>query len=527
MRKKWAGYTVAFSLCMSLLAPAGQSRAADVSVRVTLPDFAVNLNGHTVENQYREYPLLVYRDITYFPMTWYDTRMLGLEATWSPDDGLNIKQSRVTSTYVPYKSERRNAAAYAAEVPASAVTINGKAIDNTKEEYPLLSFRDVTYFPLTWRFAHDEFGWDYRWSDTGGLSITSHNPQLQTAPLPAYAGENDVALFKGYYYFVETTDTTNHVYRAPVRKPSDKEEIYSYNFYSTDMLPKVVSFQIRDNTLWFKYHLGGGFVGSDYFVKIGDDGKAELLRHGYLNFRDTPYGTLIVLQGASAFEGGNLYLSPPGQDDANRKRVGDPKLMYAVKYDGTWSLGPNDEVSYTAIVGDDVYILASRSDSDANKIYKINLKTNKTEKIVDSSVSRFRMLDNKLYYVKDEDNALYSSALDGTDEIKLSDHAVSWFDSIDGNVFYTTKKEGNRFELYQADPNREDPLVWTTPVASVQVANDRLVCRFGENDDYGVVLLDGSGRLLLSVADPISHVLTSDEGILLESARDSSVEFIR
>jgi hypothetical protein len=59
---------------MYLLSPSGHSQAADVSVRVTLPDFAVNLNGHTVENQFREYPLLDYHDITYFPMTWYDSR---------------------------------------------------------------------------------------------------------------------------------------------------------------------------------------------------------------------------------------------------------------------------------------------------------------------------------------------------------------------------------------------------------------------------------------------------------------------
>jgi hypothetical protein len=337
MRKKWAGYTFVFSLCMSLLAPAGHSRAADESVRVTLPDFAVNLNGHTVENQYRDYPLLVYRDITYFPMTWYDTRLLGLEANWSPDDGLNIKQSRVTSSYVPYKSERRNAAAYAAEVPASAVTINGKEIDNTKEKYPLLSFRDVTYFPLTWRFAHDEFGWDYKWNQTNGLSITSHNPQVQTVGLPEYAGKNDVALYKGYYYFVETTGTTNHVYRAPMQQPSDKEEIYSYNFGTTDMMPRVISFQIRDNNLWFSYHLGGGVTGGDEFVKIGEDGKAELLHQGYLDFRETLYGTLIVQQGASAFEGGNLYLLPSGQEEANRKKVGDPNLKFAVMFNGTWS----------------------------------------------------------------------------------------------------------------------------------------------------------------------------------------------
>jgi hypothetical protein len=268
-------------------------------------------------------------------------------------------------------------------------------------------------------------------------------------------------------------------------------------------------------------------MGSEEFVKIGDDGKAELMHSGKLDFRDTPYGTLIVLLGASAFEGGNLFLSPVGQDKTILKNVGDPGVNYGVHV--TYSGGGETSIpdSSTTVIGDDVYVLASHGQFDLNKIYKINLKTNKNDKIVDTSLSWFRIINNKLYYVKDEDNALYSSALDGTGEMKLSHHAVSWFDIIDGNVFYTTKKEANRFELYQANPNGEDPLVWTTPVADVQVLNDRLVCRFGDNDDYGVVLLDGSGRLQLKVADPISHALTSDEGILLESSMDSSIKFVR
>ncbi|MFC3845680.1 hypothetical protein ACYEXS_29955 [Paenibacillus sp. MAH-36] len=97
MRKKMYGYSVIFSLCMSLLMPTGGALAGEFNVRVTLPNFEVKLNGHKVENQFREYPLLVYRDITYFPMTWYDTRLLGLEANWSQGEGLNIKQKQVTS----------------------------------------------------------------------------------------------------------------------------------------------------------------------------------------------------------------------------------------------------------------------------------------------------------------------------------------------------------------------------------------------------------------------------------------------
>lgn len=514
MRKKWVGFAVILSLCMSLLAPEGYSQAADESLRVTLPNFAVKLNGHTVENEYREYPLMVYNDITYFPMTWYDSRLLGLESTWSAVDGLNISQSPVTSSYIPSMTEHRNASSYDAEVLATAVTINGKAIDNTNEEYPLFSFRDITYFPLTWRFAHDEFGWDYRLSDTDGLSITSRNPQVQTVDLPGYAGENGVALFKGYYYFVETTGMTNHVYRAPVQKPSEKEEIYSYSFYSSIWNQTAVTFQIRNHTLWFTYHRGGGLTGADQFVKIGDDGKAELLHSGYIDFHDTPYGTLI-----HNLPGGYMYLSQSGQDEANRKTVGGDNpnvMMYAQS---------RRSVPATSVVGDDVFVLCIlEGANNRNSLCKINLKTNKSDRIVNWGISSFRIINNKLIYVKDEDNALYSSALDGTGEIKLSDHAVSWFDGIDGNIFYTFQTETNRFELYQADPGSEDPLVWSAPVAGVQVSNDRLICRLGDND--AIVMLDGSGRLLLELADPIARVHTSDEGVLLKSARDFPVLFI-
>jgi hypothetical protein len=109
--------------------------------------------------------------------------------------------------------------------------------------------------------------------------------------------------------------------------------------------------------------------------------------------------------------------------------------------------------------------------------------------------------------------------------MQLSDHAVSWFDIIDGNLFYTNKKKSNQFELYKVNSDGEDTLVWTSPFASVQVLNDKLVCQLGGSD--GVIILDGSGSLLLKVADPIKRVLTSDNGVLLQNSKNSSFEFIR
>lgn len=523
MRKKWINLAFMLSICVSLLVPAGPIMAADINVKVTLPTFEVKLNGHTVENQYRQYPLLVYRGITYFPMTWDDTRLLGLEATWTQASGLNIKQSSVTSSYAPYKSSKSNASAYSAKIASSLITVNGKAINNSKEKYPLLTFRNVTYFPLTWRFAHDEFGWDYSWNAVSGLSITSHNPQLQPAELPAYAVDNDIAVFNGYYYFVQMTATTNRIYRAPVNQPSAKEEIYTYSFEGSDETwnPVKVTFQIRDNALWFRYHLGGGVSGSDQYVKISDNGKAELLHHGYLDFRETPYGTLIVRFGSSALEGGNLYLSSQGEE----KKFGDSGLMYAVtRSGGNWSLGGGD-TSYIAVNGNDAYVLASRNESDANSIYRINLKTNRTEKIVSSSTGFFQIVDNMLYYVKDRDKALYSSNLDGTKEKKLTEHAVVWFDRVDGNLFYTTEKNENQLELYKVDLDGEDTLVWASPITGAQVSNNKLICRISGSDN--VILLDGSGRLLLKVEEPISRIFKSDKELLLYSAKMNALAIIR
>ncbi|MFA7079011.1 MAG: hypothetical protein WC147_11470, partial [Syntrophomonas sp.] len=46
--------------------------AASGNVKVVLPASKVTLNGTVIENATNQYPLIVYKDITYFPMTYYD-----------------------------------------------------------------------------------------------------------------------------------------------------------------------------------------------------------------------------------------------------------------------------------------------------------------------------------------------------------------------------------------------------------------------------------------------------------------------
>ncbi|MDQ0877498.1 hypothetical protein QFZ77_006157 [Paenibacillus sp. V4I3] len=529
MRNKRRAGLIGLAICASLMMAPARSHAAESSVSVTLPDFKVKLNGNTVENQYRQYPLLVYKDITYFPMTWYDSRLLGLETTWTADRGLAIKNVNVTSSYHPYQKNDKNSESYKATKAAFGITINGQTVDTSKQEYPLLSFNNVTYFPMTWEFAHDLFGWNYAWDDSEGLTINSVNPQLKTLDLPVDAGDNDVAMFNSYYYFTETKGSTNEIYRVPINDMSNKELVYSYAVETGYGFQKYMHFEVRNNELWFSYHLGGATMGYDVYCKINSDGKASIEHKGYIDFADTSLGTLIVDYSVPP-SGHNLSLAPPGKINRNDAvRIGDPNLIYGWHITGG---GTSYERSSSAIViEDDIFLLASsmlNAESPRNNIYKVNLTTNQTNKIIQTEVDNFKILDNKLYYVKDEDKCLYSSNMDGTNEQKWSRNKVAnWYDKIDGTVYYTSADEQGAKHLYKAVPSGEETLILQDALESVQLVNDKLICKLVEGGEYGVKILDKSGTLGTAVVDQVSNIFAYNDTILMVLRADKSITLLK
>lgn len=173
--KKLTGVVSSVVLTLGLWA----TPALAEEVTVTLPTFPVTLNGVVMDQNQSQYPCLVYKDITYVAMTYHDARLLGLQSGWNDSTGLAINkaaliadQETLKGNYQPYKAAEANGTSYQAILPTFAIQVNGTAIDNQTEEYPLLNFRDVTYFPLTWRFAVTEFGWKYTFDTENGLVIT-------------------------------------------------------------------------------------------------------------------------------------------------------------------------------------------------------------------------------------------------------------------------------------------------------------------------------------------------------------------
>lgn len=182
--KRW---TKTFCTALLILGAAASPAMAE-TVTATLPTFLVTLNGIKMEQSNAQYPLLVYKDITYVPMTWAETRLLGLETTYTQTDGLGVNKAAVVqeqrilqNAYKPYERSTTNVEHHQATVATGIIHVNGKSIDNATEEYPLLLYRDITYFPLTWRFAVEEFGWDYRFDLQSGLVITPKVTKVEEA----------------------------------------------------------------------------------------------------------------------------------------------------------------------------------------------------------------------------------------------------------------------------------------------------------------------------------------------------------
>ena len=157
---------------------------AEAAMRADVVTGKVTLNGQVIDNKNAKYPLLTYSNITYFPMTYQLSRFMGVETDWNnAAKSLNITAGGAQSAYVAETGKAQRGSV--AVTPASyKISVNGAQINNKEEKYPIFNYNGITYFPLTWAYAVDSFGWSYQWDAENGLRIdTASAPaRLPTDP---------------------------------------------------------------------------------------------------------------------------------------------------------------------------------------------------------------------------------------------------------------------------------------------------------------------------------------------------------
>lgn len=326
----FAAMFVTFTIALTPL-PSFSANTA-TTVKATVPTYTWELDYETVNFKYSTYPPLSYKDITYFPMTWHYCRLLGLTSVWVEGEGLFIAS---WGTYGPATGEfelptykgSRNPSTVTATVATYPIYVNGKKIDNSKEEYPLLNFRGVTYFPMTWRFAREEFDWDTEWSAKDNKFSVHWQIDDDTDYTISVYEETDTAAYivkdicKQVVIGEKTYDDgeTTEVYTT-----KDSEEFYTFD-YATSKLTKSDKHESYETFI----------SGDTSYLPVGHLASNIKLRTDREYTRDdipAPYTPFVAKGYVSAY--GKEYLIGEGIAIEDAVCAGDYVFVNARRYTG-------------------------------------------------------------------------------------------------------------------------------------------------------------------------------------------------
>lgn len=161
-----------FCLINFLFAITLVSYASPNEVEVNISNFKISINGEIIDNEHSQFPFLQYKGVTYLPLSSENCSALGLKLNWDSNEGLNItKAEKVEKLITNLNLENSLDTKYTARLANFKIKVNGKEINNSLEEYPVLYFRNVTYFPLTKEYAQNDLNLDFKWNEEEGLVI--------------------------------------------------------------------------------------------------------------------------------------------------------------------------------------------------------------------------------------------------------------------------------------------------------------------------------------------------------------------
>ncbi len=428
------------------------------SETATLPEFNVTLNGTEVDSAYRQFPLLVYRDITYFPMTYYDCRFLGVTTAWDGETNtLKIENNNewFGGAYRTYDWNWENGKEHGVSVCNFNIEVNGKVIDNASEEYPLLTFRDATYFPLTWRFASEEFGWKYSFDSEKGLVITTDNVKTKNLSLPGIAEEPGMVGTDGVYYYYRSGKNIMRVLREDFSSP---EIIHTQpDNYIGDGNGTYTSFLYDKGSLYMSYHIGNASMGTTFWYKINPDGSIERAYPSGYNSGGVGYGEYTVTEGsvsASVGFGGDAYGFFYSVDGAERVEVIQEGVAFGKRTEDGYITQPRPQ-----FVGKNIYVYGVEDGKDG--IYRLDTETGELSKIVEASGNfvAFSGWDNgelsgmtdMLIYVRD--GKLYRFSVENGAEVMMysANDADTLISGFGGNTIFLAVEHEGKTKVYRYD----------------------------------------------------------------------------
>ncbi len=518
MNKKFCKSMLLTTMLVSLL-PASSALAAN-TVPVTLPTFDVTLNGTAIENENRQYPLLVYKDITYVPMTYHDCRFLGLETTWNQTDGLGIIKSNVAGAYYKEPTMKKNNKRATAQLVSGKVNVNGKQIHNAREPYPLLLYRDVTYFPLTWRYAVNEFGWQYNFNHQNGLVITSTNQK--TDSLIIQDGRKEAEEYVSFDFTIDRKNlyyqgTNGVIYQRPLNDWNHQRKTIAQVPYEDDYYTGYpnANFYVQNGNAYYSYHSGGAQFGGDYLYRISDGKKpVELNRRTYDRYVD--FGTFIIKTDAPVM---GWYPTVPMTHitaDGKQSSLGPSGYWFSTQPD---SYDAKRKVLYTSAC----QVNSETGQLESSYLYAVNMNDNSLEKLSDRHSSKYAVSNDMLYYLY-EGSKLYAKSLTTGEETLITSNLANsittyepLFAATDGSVFFGHGTFGEKLWFWDAATAVGKVVHTNGKLAELSSQNGYVLARFTETTDNHSRLLvfDANGKQIYTSSDVADKAVINENGVLV------------
>lgn len=537
MRKKFIATTI-LSAFLCIFSPAPAALAAD-NVQVTLPSFTVTLNGQVIDNSYRQYPLLVYKDITYFPMTYYDCRFLGVETDWTNDKGLRIQVSDLVGAYHVQNRKQNNKRQDIAQLATGDITVNGKVIHNNQEEYPLLSYRNVTYFPLTWRFATNEFGWQYNFDNKKGLQINAGNRQtsnviLNDAKAPVW--ETDTFPFTIDAKYLYYQGEKGAIYRRPLNALQDEkqrktiynipyEESVYFEGYRTAELQEVMG------KIYLGYHYGGAVMGHDEQYRIDETSVSQELSwyqySPYFDFGDFQIQTTGI--GAAGPIWGPMQLT----DKKGTREIGEQKYYYKICYNEARPYNSAKNLLYvTAYLYDE-----NSGNLEHGHLYAMDLDSGKMTQLLPDLIDSYSYNNNAIYYfhysqTSEQTRDYDRGTLSMLDLTTNQTTAIAKITNLGDNLNYVSTANG----VYYRPDGTDDLCFWNKHTGTSEKINDGAIvtdvysqngyvfAHFAETpqNPYRLMVFAPSGKTMKQVcatADVSDKAVINENGLLVYRLR--------
>lgn len=378
-------WTATAALSLMFIGAASVTRAAvSPEVQASMPAFPVTVNDTVTDQAHSRYPLLLYRDITYFPMTWNYTSSLGLAVSWDKENGLSLDKKDGCIPLAQDLTAEVNAGSgdSPTAVPAPfPVKVNGKTIVNADEPYPVLLYRNIVYFPMTWRFAHEEFNWKTSWDGVRGLTIQSctgpaHEGRIQAEALNLANG-GQLAVKDGWMYI------NPHLFSEGAHQlVKSRPDGTSRTKLSDD---KATSINIVGDWL---YYIASEPCKPNAIYKIKTDGTER---------------TLVSQMNASRLwvrDGWIYYLYAESSGNGNAPFYA-PNSIARVSTDGSEKqtlLSAVDNIKSFFLQGERLYYLTA--EGEKKKLYVMGNDGSGTTELREN-VTEFRIIDGWIYYVKD------------------------------------------------------------------------------------------------------------------------------